>query len=226
MNARKVAVEIAVGILVGDFLVAAGHWLEDTYLPYTREDSWLGAVARENEMHHFIPYSITTYPWYDNIKTTAIMSLAFGVLLLLAFPKFTRRHWVGVATLLLVGTLSNYFHRMSHERDCAKPALVKMLHASGVLCGSEQHKLHHEHPTVKYGVVLGFTNAVYDGCGVWRALEALLGAFGLQPAPKPGVDAYKPHYDAWLRTNLAKPCPRRISKTRLERYKQILDDIS
>jgi len=44
--------QIALGILIGDFMVAFFHWLEDTYLPWTGAPG-LSTVGRNlSKAHH------------------------------------------------------------------------------------------------------------------------------------------------------------------------------
>ena len=54
------ALKVLAGLLAADFATAAVHWAEDTYLPHTRAPGLLGQIARDNDMHHFIPFSSPT----------------------------------------------------------------------------------------------------------------------------------------------------------------------
>lgn len=217
--------QVVLGVLVADFLVALVHWFEDAFLPYDPSDSWLARVSRDNEMHHFIPYAITTHSWLDNMRNTALLSAVLGAVLFACLPSWSMRHRAGIAAALVTGTLSNLLHRFQHERSCNRPALVRALQGAGVMCSSEQHKKHHEDPRGRYGVVLGFTNAVYDGLGVWRGLESVLRACGWRPAPKPGVASYKQHYDPWLQHNMALDCPYKLRDEQLRAYGTVLQKV-
>lgn len=210
--------DLVAGVLAGDFLTAAVHWAEDCYLPWTDEPGLLGEIARANELHHFVPYGITAGTYLDNVKVSfGLLGAVFAVLLLVA-PAWSRAHWVFLATLAVVMGVANLLHRFQHERDCTRPAIVTALQRLGILVSRDQHSRHHREPRGNYGVVLGFTNAVYDGLGVWTGLETLAGACGLRTARKPGVDAYAALGDDWLRANATRECPRKLSARRLARY--------
>lgn len=223
MATKRLATQVALGLLVADFITAAAHWFEDTYLPYDPSPTLLGAISRDNEMHHFIPFSITTGHWWDNMRLS--MGLLVAVLVPLAFvaPRWMARHKAFLITASLAMGLTNLMHRFQHERECTRPSFITALQRIGFLVSREQHSVHHRVPDQKYGVLLGFTNRVYDGLGVWRVLEAVLAALGFPPsARKHGVVAYEKMYDPWLVRNMARPCPQRISKERLARYTAVL----
>lgn len=219
--------QVVAGALVADFVTAAAHWFEDTYLPYTTEPGLLGDIARDNEMHHFVPFSIATGSWWDTMKLSWALLAVVGVLVVGSVPAWASRHrWFLVTVAVVMGT-SNLVHRFQHERECNRPAVVSVLQAAGVLCSRGQHAVHHREPTVKYGVVLGFTNSVYDTLGVWRLLEtAMYVMTGRSPEAnrKPGVDRYSSLHDQWLRTNLARECPDPLTRRRLEKYTDVLTD--
>ena len=225
MRHGRVLLEAGIALLAADFLVAAGHWFEDNYLPYTLDKSFVGEIARDNEMHHFIPYAVTTHTYAESMRVTALLSACVGAVLLATCPRFTRKHWVGIALFLTILATSSAFHRLQHERDCTKPAVIQALHHSGILCSSEQHRKHHVDPRGWYAVVLGFTNPVYDGLGIWRGLEAVAGCLGAERHLKQGNDFYSRHHTAWLVDNMAKACPTKLTKPQLKHYYRILDSL-
>lgn len=210
---------VVAGLLVADFLTAAAHWFEDTYLPFSHAPGLVGEIARDNDMHHYIPYSITVGSWWENcwvsVKLLAVVALVLG----LAAPAWVASHRVFLITCALAMSVTNLVHRFQHERDCRRPVLVSALMAAGLLVSREQHQVHHRDADVKYGVLLGFTNAVYDGLGVWRGLEAVLGLAGMPPpSRKQGVDAYAALHDDWLTRNMQRACPAKLTKKRLDVY--------
>lgn len=210
--------EALAGVLAADFLTAAAHWFEDTYLPHTEAPGLLGDIARDNDMHHFIPYSITAGSWWNNVKVSVQLLAGIGILLLALAPRWAWRRRVFLGTTAAAMALANLVHRFQHERDCTRPVAVTLLQRLGVLCSREQHSVHHRESHLKYGVLLGFTNAVYD-LGVWRALEFMLATLGMQPsARKRGAEAYAALHDDWLRDNLARECPKPLTERRLRRY--------
>lgn len=211
-------VSIAGGLLAADFLTAAGHWFEDTYLPYTTAPGLLGDIARGNELHHYVPYAMTAGSWWDNTRTGLIvLAAAFAPVLLFA-PSWSARHRLFLATFFVAAALAPLVHRFQHERDCHRPAAVTALMRAGLLCSRDQHRVHHNHPDRHYSVLLAFTNPVYDGLGVWRGLEAVLGLAGMRPRHKPGASAYDPLHDDWVRRVHAADCPERITRERRSQY--------
>ncbi len=210
---------VVTGVLLADFLTAAVHWFEDTYLPFTHAPGLLGEIARDNDMHHYIPYSITVGSWWQNCQVSVQLVAAVGLVLMSVAPKWVAANRTMLLTCAFAMSVTNLVHRFQHERDCSRPALVTALMASGLLVSRQQHRVHHRRADVKYGVLLGFTNAVYDGLGVWRRLEALLSAAGMSPpVRKRGVGAYAALHDDWLLRAMKQKCPPKLSKEQLAAY--------
>jgi len=209
---------VAAGILAADFLTAVVHWVEDTYLPYSTSDTMLGKIARDNEMHHFVPYAITVESWWSNVRVSLQLLAGVALALVVAAPKWASRHRVFLLVTAAIMGITNLAHRFQHERDCTRPAVVTRLQRLGILCSREQHAVHHRDSNSNYGVLLGFTNPIYDGLGIWRFLERVLGLVGLQPTRKKGVDSYEDLRDDWLRDNMARDCPEPLDRDRLQKY--------
>ena len=214
--------QVGSGALLGDFLTAVFHWFEDVYLPYSSENGILGQISRDNEMHHFLPYTITASTPFENISVTLPFTIVFLTLIYIAFPKWSLTHMPFLGALGFITIFSNLVHRYVHERPCKQPVIIKILQDAGILISTSEHAQHHTHPDRNYGVVLGFTNSFYDGIGLWRRLEYLI---PLQKYPKPGVDAYKPVYDSWTKTNMEKECPDNITPENMKRYEDLLQII-
>lgn len=215
----------ASGVLAADFLTAAVHWFEDTYLPYTNAPGILGEIARDNEMHHFIPYSITTGTYWDNVKVSVFLLAVVAAPLALCAPGWVYKNRVFLGFMLAAMAASNLIHRFEHERDCTRPPAITFLQRAGVLCSREQHASHHASSNINYGILLGFTNPVYDGIGIWRVLEGALAAVGVPVKDrKKGVEEYKGLYDPWLRANSKAACPKIVSDARLKVYARVLRD--
>jgi len=207
------------GILVADFVVAGFHWFEDTYLEYTARPGFIGDIARDNDMHHAVPFAITRETYFSNVRVTLILAIVVLGIWIAIMPTFARHHPAFFGAIFVVATMSNLLHRWQHERDCARPWIVTSLQRLGVLCSRDQHASHHEHPDEKYGAVLGFTNPVYDTLGIWRGLEMIVRAFtGIEPHPKPIPKFYDSVHDNWLRVNGKKACPKRIPDARMDKY--------
>lgn len=216
--------QIAGGVLAADFATAVFHWFEDTYLPYTTSRGLWARIARDNELHHAVPFAITSGSRWDNVRDS---TLAVALLILVVFvvrPAWILdRPWFWGAFASVAAT-SNLLHRFQHERDCTRPRLVTWLQNLGVLCSRSQHSAHHAEPEKKYAVVLGWTNAVYDALGVWVFLETVLKLVGMRPAKKASADSYADVRDSWLDRNLSRECPDRIPRNRLDAYRRKLHD--
>lgn len=211
--------DVLAGVLVADFVTAAAHWFEDTYLPFTDAPGMLGDIARDNDMHHYIPYSITAGSWWSNCKVSVQLLVGVALALAVVAPRWMAANRVFLVSCALAMGVTNLVHRFQHERDCRRPRVISALMAAGLLVSREQHRVHHEQADVTYGVLLGFTNPIYDGLGVWRGLEALLGALGVRRPPrKQGVDAYAALHDPWLRRNMKRDCPAPLSQKRMAAY--------
>lgn len=214
---------VVAGVLVADFLTAAVHWFEDTYLPFDESPGLLGQIARANDMHHYIPYSITAGSWWENCEVSVLLLGVVALVLLALAPRWAAANRAFLLACAATMGVTNLVHRFQHERDCRRPAAISALMRSGLLVSREQHRVHHQDADVKYGVLLGFTNDIYDGLGVWRALEAALALVGVRrPARKKGVDAYAALHDDWLRRNMSRDCPAKLTKRRLARYNERL----
>lgn len=212
-------VSVAAGVLAADFVTALGHWFEDTYLSYTTAPGLLGNIARDNELHHYVPYTITAVAWWDNVRTTVGLLAAAAVPLLLLAPAWARDHGVFLVAFAVAAALAPLVHRFQHERDCRRPALVTALMRAGLLCSRDQHRVHHQRPDGGYCVLLAPTNHVYDGLGVWRGLEALVALLtGARPQHKRGAGAYDPLHDDWMRRAQAAECPERMTRQRRGEY--------
>jgi hypothetical protein len=218
----KTVTAILLGILAADFLTAAGHWFEDSYLPWTDQRGMIGEISRANELHHVYPYAITASSWWENCVVPIQLSLFVGAFVWLMFPGWARNNSAFFVTMLATASVSNLIHRFSHERDCRRPGVVTMLQRAGILCSRQQHSVHHKIPREKYSVILGFTNAVYDGIGIWKLFEKVLGAFGVRASHKLGVDSYV--RDSLYEDAVSKECPPRMTPERAEEYKRQLDE--
>jgi len=211
--------QIALGILVADFAAAFFHFFEDNYLPYTDAPGTLGEIARDNELHHALPYSMTTPPITTNVRVSVVIALLVAAGLVILAPGFAATHKTMLAAMVIAGTLSNLVHRWQHERDCTRPKVITALQNAGVLVGRSQHKEHHQDPERRYGVLLGFTNYIYDGLHIWDILRWLI---PFELFPKPGVDAYRGVVPRHIQEELEETCPRKLEEDEVECVKDLL----
>lgn len=203
---------VLAGVVVGDIIAAAVHWFEDTYLP-SNTQGVLGSIARDNELHHFLPFAITTGSWLSNVSVTMPATAVFVALLWVSGVR-DPRFLVPLAVTL---GISNLVHRWIHERPCTRPRAVMILQDLGILVSSETHARHHDVGHGDYGIMLN-ANGAYNA--IWPVLETLIGP---PTDRKLGVKAYDEFRDAWLIHNMKSACPGKIPEERLVRYKQMLD---
>jgi hypothetical protein len=213
------ALQIIVGFFLADFLSAFFHFFEDTYLPNTNSPGILGEIARDNELHHALPFAMASIPSLDNIRVTLPLSLAIALSILVIAPSWTRSHIYLILTMIVVGTLSNLIHRWQHERDCTRPKIVTLLQRAGILVSREQHKIHHEMPDRMYGVVSPVGNWFYDTFGIWDLFRLVI---PLQKHDKPSVSEYTQFIPETVKRELDEPCPRRLSPDEIQQVRQNL----
>ena len=213
------ASQVLVGALLADFAAAFFHFFEDTYLPYSHDHGIMGDISRANELHHAVPFGMTSETIVANTEVTFPLSICLAALALLVFPKLATQNWILLLTMVFFGTMANVFHRWQHERACHRPRLITLLQETGILVGRDHHRQHHENPRARYGTIFACTNYVYDGVGVWDACRSLI---PLRQYPKPGVSAYRHLVPEHIHTELGKPCPRKLSRTELDRVKRAL----
>jgi len=213
------ALQILTGALVADFAAAFFHFWEDTYLPYTTQDGIIPEIARDNELHHALPYSMTTPPAVTNVQVTVPLSLTLASLIALTMPEFATRYWIMLLSMVIFGSLSNVFHRWQHERKCTRPRVVTALQEAGILVGRVQHKEHHDNPSKRYGVILGFTNYIYDGLGIWDILRFII---PFPQHPKPGVHEYRHLVPQHVHRELEKECPRKLRPDEIQTVRDAL----
>lgn len=206
--------QLALGVLIGDFLVAFGHWFEDQY--FDQDTPYIGTVGRDNVFHHYVPFAMTTGSSVENMYTTLGLTITGLAALWLLAPRVLVGYPVLVAAASVVTVTSNALHRIQHERPCRQPRWFKTLASFGVLESSADHKAHHERPDGRYGVVLGFTNPVYDGLGIWRALEVLVPLEKKQKRPYAALEAELPED---IRRLVRDPCPDHIPRDRIDALK-------
>lgn len=213
------AIQVLVGICLADFLVAFFHFLEDEYLPNSHRPI-LGNIARDNEMHHYVPYTITSSTWMENITVSGSLAVIIVALIALLAPRWSSKHVVLLGTALAVGTVSNILHKYQHERDCKRPKWISALMNAGIIVSREEHKEHHADPSTRYGVVTSLGNAMYDGLGVWKGLKAII---PLPKYPKLPSAAYDKEVPDEIKTVVNQECPRQLTKQEIDALFERID---
>jgi hypothetical protein len=212
--------DVLLALLLVDVLTALLHWTEDTYLWYGMEVPLLREIAAANEMHHWMPRTITYYGYLEQSRVNVAVTL--GVLLLAWLCGVSpREHPCFYAVALVAGCMSNVLHRWQHERDCERPRVVTALQRAGVLVGREAHREHHAaaKPSHSYGTVLAPLNRLYDAAGLWAALERCAAAAGARACHVRGCAS-----DYEERDRFDEECPRQLTAEDMRRYQAQLRD--
>jgi hypothetical protein len=217
--------QIIIGILIADFVIAIFHWIEDSYFSYCMNIPILGTIARDNEMHHYFPRDIIAYSYIKNMSVTLPISICIIVILFAISPTFVYKYKYLFITFFILGSISNILHKFAHMRECEYPILILPLYKYGLLVNHDHHKVHHEDPSRRYGVVLPFTNYILDFIGFWTGLESLIWLItGVKSHPilgyrefATGVNFTKFHENAKL------SCPTKITLEDIEFLKKNLN---
>lgn len=202
MKALRMAACVVVGAVLGDVLAATFHWFEDNYLPACSSWPGLSAIAKDNEMHHFFPRTITEYPFARNVAySSALAGLAVAVY------RLSGLGWDAVVLpMLATAAMANGFHKWSHLRDCEVNALLRFLRNRGILCGHEYHAAHHADSSTRYNTVFPATEFLSNP--LHRFFEAaILGTFGVAPER---ISSHTDRADMWSSyqwTSHYSPCP-------------------
>jgi hypothetical protein len=192
MIKESIILQIILGFLFADLITGAFHWFEDCYLDYCIDLPIIGEIAKDNELHHYFPRSMLAYSYTDNIKTTLPAIIIFLIILYLTNKTVLFEYQYFFITFSFFCIFSNVIHRFSHMRKCEKNSLLKILHKTGILCSSEQHKEHHHLSNEKYCVITEFNNYYLDKINFWRGLEHGIYLFtGVKPNRKGKYSDYE-----------------------------------
>jgi len=227
-NIISFVIQFIIGYFIADFLVAWFHWLEDTYFDFNSSNLIIRNIALDNSMHHFYPRSIVTFDFFDNIKITLVVTFTILCIIYLLNKKIVLKYYILFITIFIVTTLSNYLHKLTHQRDCENNAFVRFLQSYGLIMSHNEHSYHHSvDSSVKFGVINNYTNYIYDGIGIWRILEKIIELlFGIRPCHKPVAKDFYEYYDDTLLDLVKSECPRSLTKTEVnEIYMKKLKDI-
>ncbi len=203
----NVLVQILVGLVLGDFLAAFMHWVEDSYIDYCTRVPFLKSIAKSNELHHYFPRSMVGYTYIENITTSTCLSLLTAGVLYYSQPElFVKYKYTLLVTFTLTST-ANLFHRFAHMRECELPRVVSVLQKSGLVVSHKDHSLHHTSPTESYGVISPHLNTVLNSVGFWRILEWIVHTFtGVKATPNKAYADYSSIHNYMHKDN-EKACP-------------------
>ena len=203
--------QIVIAIFIADFLVACGHWIEDNYLVYNKNIE----ISVANELHHFVPRLVTRKSNIECLfNTVRIIPVWLLLIYIIRGKEWIGKHTIFVTVSSLIILISEILHKAAHLRDCEKSQYIKFLQDIGLIISSEQHRIHHTSARVtkNYGVILGFTNQIYDGLGIWSFLESIFPS-----CKKANSYPLQPHFND--------ECPRKLTKEDREFYETLLHQI-
>lgn len=210
----QIILEVLGALFLIDFVTAFMHWFEDNYLYYDFPFPILNGLSIDNEMHHFMPRTITYYSYLENMYYTTILALILVIIILsirhiFNIPLLKNKYFLG--TTLIFGMLPNLIHRFQHERDCERPYIISQLFKYGIFIDREKHKMHHKMPNGNYGVMVPILNNIYEYFNLWNILERFIFFFFDIPTTKK-----KSNYI--MRDTFDEECPRKINSEDMKQY--------
>lgn len=173
-----IILQLLLGWLVADFLSGVLHWLEDRIL-WTTIPAIGRHVVEPNRLHHSDPMAFARASVLSRNSTTWIPVAAIAALWFwLGGFSFV---WLGA---LLGGLVVTEVHVLAH-RGIPRgrfSAVIGTLQDIGIIQSPIGHWDHHRGDMDRaYCVLTDWLNPIFDRLKVWRRLEALLLAIGLEP---------------------------------------------
>lgn len=166
-------IEILACIIIADFITGLVHWAEDSYATPVYEP-FDDLVVHPNILHHADPMHFTMGDvWHRNYHTFGLAAVVCAIL----YPFGLLTWQVGLTAFL--ASMGNEIHAWSHKRP--KNTLIRLLQDMKLLISPEQHAKHHRKPYDKcYCTITNWVNPILDGLHFWRALEWIIGLFGVK----------------------------------------------
>lgn len=217
---------IILGIIFADFSTILFHWFEDTYLSYCLSLPILSQIARENEMHHYLPFLTVSSLYFESIDLQLIVLMIVLIILLVFFWNHFVDKYIFYITAMLFSILITLNHTIMHEKDCRKHVLIKWIykHLSFLIVNTETHRKHHINPTSNYGVFIQPLNVFLDSINFFRILEfIILLTIGIKAKHKTPYYEYE-HTDIHKHIN-SSICPDRLTKVEIQKMYSNLDDL-
>lgn len=189
----RTSIQVVLGYLLADFVVACFHWFEDTYLDIHTKYSLLREIAINNELHHYKPRLIIIYNPLQSIRDQSIASVLSVCIISVIHRNMVFKYYSIWATFVIFVSLSNYIHQLAHLRSNEKHSIILFLQKLGLILSSDHHAVHHHSsPDNTYGVLNSYTNHIYDRLRIWRGLEFIIQIlFRISPRPKPTPSMYQ-----------------------------------
>ncbi|MEO0983457.1 MAG: fatty acid desaturase CarF family protein [Pseudomonadota bacterium] len=176
IEAATIAVQIAGGLLLADFLSGVFHWFEDRY----GNPKWpvLGHTIRQNQQHHFTPRSFLSGSTFARNKEVWAIGLGFLAL-------FGALGWLNAFTgsAVLFGMFANEIHAAAHRSPAENGHLITWLQRLGLMQSHAHHAQHHRKgKDTHYCVMTNYLNPALERIGFFQRLErAIKAATGAVP---------------------------------------------
>ena len=132
--------------------------------------------------HHPRPDALGRRPFLVQIGSTILfVSLPASIGLNLLCSAFAIPGWVvaGTVTLMIGGTLAQYFHGTLHRPD--NPRIVHAMRRVGLLMTPEAHALHHETLRRDFATNTGWSNPLVNAVFRLATARGWLSEAGLEP---------------------------------------------
>jgi len=130
-------VNILLAWLLADFITGLIHWAEDKFLNNPSRIKFLETVRLDNDLHHDRPAAICSFSWWENINTTAPITIPLAMVLwYLNAPEVI---WLAA----FFATFANLVHRWGHERQSKLNPVIKYLQRTGLFISFRHHAVHH-----------------------------------------------------------------------------------
>ena len=192
-----IAIAVAVGLFIGDFLSGVLHWAFDTWFDETMGPlSRMVVIVRE---HHIYPQNIFRYGFRDEAGPVSVASLGFTApIYLVVMTGAGAPSVVALAAILtclvvsLCMALMLQCHKLGHEKTNSRILLA--LQRAGLLMSPRHHFCHHrgQHDT-HYCLINGWADMVMDRIGFWRWAERMIAA-STSAAPRRSDHEWRRHY--------------------------------
>jgi hypothetical protein len=169
--------EILGAWFLADFLTGVVHWYEDRMLTDDSRFKFLREAAADNELHHNYPYALCRVSFWENINTSAVITLPLSLILFLIDAPMIL--WLAV----FFATFGNLIHRFAHERFVRVTKWIREVQRMGLFLSFRHHASHHylrgetlmrEDASKNYCAMTDWLNPILDGIKFWKLLEFIL----------------------------------------------------
>lgn len=180
------ALAVAAGLFVADFLTGLLHWAFDTWF-----DECVGPIRRVVVIvreHHIYPQNIFRYRFIDECGPVSLAALSSTAPVYLCVTLDGTRPSLGgfaavvgclVISVCMVAMLQT--HKLGHRRTRSRA--LRLLQGAHLVMSARHHSRHHcGRRDIRYCLINGWADLVLDAIGFWRFAErAIVRATGATP---------------------------------------------